>query len=131
MLTKKNPYASSSKSELKTTPKETESLKTNHPNHLPKTKENSTLAKKGPLTRIIIKYDVGFPNSIFIRGKGANLNWDKGLELKNIKTDEWIWESETPFSTCEFKVLINDQFYEQGENHLLDCGASIQYSPKF
>lgn len=87
--------------------------------------------KKGPKTRIIIKYDVGFNNSLSLRGKGANLSWDRGVSLKNVKPDEWVWETETSFATCEFKVLINDRQYEAGNNHTLACGASIQYTPKF
>lgn len=90
-----------------------------------------TEAKKGPKTRIVIRYDVGFHNTLSLRGKGANLSWDKGFLLKNIKPDEWVWETETLFNTCEFKVLINDHHYEIGENHPLSCGASIQYTPKF
>lgn len=86
---------------------------------------------KGPKTRIIIKYDVGFNNTLFLRGKGANLSWDKGVSLKNVKNDEWIWETDTPFTTGEFKVLINDKHYEIGENHPLTCGANIHYTPKF
>jgi hypothetical protein len=87
--------------------------------------------KIGPTTRITIQYDVGFSNSIFIRGKGATLSWDKGLPLKNTKANEWVWETTIPFTTCEFKVLINDKEYEIGDNHLLTCGASIHYTPKF
>mgnify|MGYP000656202319 CR=1 FL=1 len=90
-----------------------------------------TEEKKGPKTRIIIKYDVGFSNEIFLRGKGANLSWDKGIPLKNIKNDEWLWETDVPFTHCEFKVLINDHHYEVGENHKLSCGAHIHYTPKF
>lgn len=88
-------------------------------------------SKKGPKTRIIIKYDVGFNNSLTLRGKGANLSWEKGIPLKNIKADEWVWETDTPFTSCEFKVLINDKHYEVGNNHTLICGARIQYTPKF
>lgn len=87
--------------------------------------------KKGPKTRIVIKYDVGFNNMIYLRGKGANLSWDKGICLKNTNPDEWVWETDSPFTACEFKVLINDKHYEIGENHPLTCGASIQYTPKF
>ncbi len=88
-------------------------------------------ARKGPKTRITIKYDVGFHNTLHIRGKGADLCWSKGIALKNIKRDEWVWETEAAFSTCEFKVLINDKNYELGENHTLACGANIQYTPNF
>ncbi|MBA2728890.1 MAG: hypothetical protein H0U49_12050 [Parachlamydiaceae bacterium] len=87
--------------------------------------------KIGPTTRIIIQYDAGFSNLIYVRGKGATLSWEKGIPLKNTKPNEWIWETTTPFTTCEFKVLINDKEYEIGDNHLLTCGASIHYTPKF
>lgn len=88
-------------------------------------------SKKGPKTRITIKYDVGFGNSLSLRGKGANLNWERGVSLKNVKPDEWVWETEASFTTCEFKVLINDRHYETGNNHTLKCGDSIQYTPRF
>lgn len=94
----------------------------------PQTPKNQN--QKG-LTRIIIKYDVGFPNFISIRGKGANLNWQKGANLKNVGSDEWVWEIESPFNSCEFKVLINDQFYEIGENHYILPGATLIYTPQF
>lgn len=87
--------------------------------------------KIGPTTRITIQYDVGFSNAIFLRGKGATLAWEKGIPLKNTKPNEWVWETNAPFTTCEFKVLINDKDYEIGDNHLLTCGASIHYTPKF
>lgn len=87
--------------------------------------------KRKGTTRIIVKYDVGFGNSLFIRGKGANLSWDQGILLANQKPDEWIWETDVPFSACEFKVLINDSDFEIGENHPLTAGSTIQYTPKF
>ncbi|MEI8364903.1 MAG: hypothetical protein WCF65_00655 [Parachlamydiaceae bacterium] len=91
----------------------------------------TTTGTKPATTQIVIKYDVGFNNHLFLRGKGANLSWEKGIPLKNVKRDEWTWETSTPFSSCEFKVLINDIHYETGENHKLNCGASVHYTPKF
>lgn len=90
-----------------------------------------TTKKKGPNTRIIVKYDVGFNNSIYLRGDGADLSWERGIMLKNVKSDEWIWETNVPFTKCEFKVLINDRQYELGENHRLQCGTSFEYTPSF
>lgn len=87
--------------------------------------------KKPSATRIKIKYDVGFGNQIFIRGEGANLSWDKGQLLHNSKNDEWIWEIDLPFNTCEFKVLINDEIFEQGNNRTLKHGADESYTPRF
>ncbi len=96
------------------------------------TKPNEAKSKKGAdKTRITIKYDVGYPNQLFIRGKGANLSWEKGQLLKNIKHDEWVWESESSFNDCEFKILINDRVYENGENHRIAAGETMNYSPHF
>jgi hypothetical protein len=99
--------------------------------HSHATHSQVTETRKGPKTRIVVKFDVGFNNHLFIRGHGANLNWDRGVLLKNIKNDEWVWETDLPFTAGEFKVLINDRQYETGENHRLNCGATIQYTPRF
>ena len=103
------------------------------PNQLPaKTeKQKDSDTKDHSKTRVTIKYDIGFSNHITIRGKGANLNWEKGQPLKNVKPDEWIWETDVPFTHCEFKVLINDRVYENGENHQINAGASLFYTPHF
>lgn len=85
----------------------------------------------GTKTRITVKYDVGFHNNLYIRGTGANLNWNKGVPMKNVKADEWIWETDASFPSGEFKVLINDRIYETGPNHPLKSGTNIQYTPHF
>lgn len=82
-------------------------------------------------TKVTIKYDVGFSNNLYVRGKGANLSWDRGVPLKNTRADEWVWETDAPFSECDFKVLINDQNYEQGENHHINQGGQLTYTPNF
>lgn len=95
-------------------------------------KNKSTKLSKGPEnTRVTIKYDVGFTNFLTIRGSGANLSWDKGVPLKNIKKDEWVWENTMPFSQCEFKILLNDKEYELGDNHVIQSGSTILYTPRF
>jgi hypothetical protein len=82
-------------------------------------------------TRVLIKYNVGFKNNLYIRGHGPGLTWDRGVLLKNVGPDEWVWEPSTPIANCEFKVLINDEKYEQGENHRISGGKLFQYTPKF
>lgn len=88
-------------------------------------------SRRGSQAKVIVKYDAGFKNTLFVRGQGANLSWDKGVPLKNVKADEWIWEPETSFADCEFKILINDVSYEEGENHRLRKGMKIQFTPHF
>lgn len=110
------------------------------PNQLPTKTESAhtgkkpaeTPEKKGNVrTRITVKYDVGFSNQLYIRGKGGNLTWNKGEPFKNVKADEWVWETEASFTQCEFKVLINDRIYENGDNHVINHGATLLYTPHF
>ncbi|KAF3361513.1 hypothetical protein PHSC3_001888 [Chlamydiales bacterium STE3] len=84
-----------------------------------------------PTTKVVIKYNVGYSNTLFIRGEGAGLNWEKGTPLQNRAEDEWIWETNEIFPSCQYKVLINDTRYENGENHNLRCGSSSEYTPNF
>ena len=83
-------------------------------------------------TKIIARFDCGFPNTLFIRGEGVStLSWDKGIQMKNISPNEWMWESDRPCSTMQFKVLINDNCFEQGENHSIAYGQAVEFTPKF
>ena len=91
-------------------------------------KADASQAKK---SRVLVKYDVGFGNILFIRGQGAGLNWEKGQMMKNLSKDEWVWETDLSFNACEFKVLLNDQGFESGDNHKLLQGANFEYTPRF
>ncbi|MCH9625253.1 MAG: hypothetical protein S4CHLAM123_04230 [Chlamydiales bacterium] len=83
-------------------------------------------------TRIVIQVEKNKTDPIYLRGEGlAELNWEKGVVLKHEKTDEWVFETDQPFSSAEFKVLINDKTYELGESHPLYPGATIRVNPKF
>lgn len=94
-------------------------------------KANGKTKSKTNLTRVVVHCDVGFNNNVFIRGNGANLSWNKGVLLSNTRPDEWVWETEQVFNPCEFKVLINDSNYEEGDNHTLTCKNCIEYTPHF
>lgn len=83
-------------------------------------------------TRIVVQLNADFPSPIYLRGEGlSELSWEKGIAMQHTKPDEWVFETETPFTTGEFKVLVNDTTYELGENHPLYPGASIRINPKF
>lgn len=87
--------------------------------------------RKGPKTKVAVKCNAGFPNNLYIRGEGAGLNWDRGTLLKNTKPDEWVWETNVPFEVCQFKILINDTQYEDGDNHFIEFGTWTQHTPHF
>lgn len=95
------------------------------------TTKNSSSPEKSKKTRLLVKFDCGFNNWVTIRGEGAGLSWKEGTPLKNVTSDEWVFETDAPFTNCEFKVLINDEIYESGPNHPLICGTSTQHIPFF
>ena len=83
-------------------------------------------------TTVIVNYDCGLPNTLYIRGEGIpSLSWDNGTPLHNVRCDEWIWETDETFDAINFKILLNDQTYEFGEDHQLICGNTLQFSPRF
>lgn len=88
-------------------------------------------ATKLPCTKVVVRYDVGFNNAVFIRGNAPGLSWEKGKMMKNAGPDMWVWETDAPFNECEFKVLINDQVYEEGGNHHLHSNKTAQVTPRF
>jgi hypothetical protein len=92
-------------------------------------RQNPTKSNK---TRVTAHIDCGFTNNLFIRGEGVStLSWNKGTEMKNNGPNEWVWESDRPFSTMQFKVLVNDKWYEQGNNHSVAFGQQVDFSPQF
>jgi hypothetical protein len=88
-------------------------------------------AKKVPITQVIVHYDCGIGNNLFIRGEGASLSWEKGVKLRNLKSNEWLWQYDETFQECQFKIVLNDERYETGENHHVTCGKVITVEPQF
>jgi outer membrane biosynthesis protein TonB len=50
-------------------------------------------AKKVQQTSLIARVDVGFGNSLYVRGSGAGLSWSKGTLLDNVTPYEWALKS--------------------------------------
>jgi hypothetical protein len=83
------------------------------------------------VTTIAARVDVGFGNTLFIRGEGAGLSWDKGLPMHCIDSDLWqvvLAESARAFT---FKFLVNDVTWSTGPDYTAACGTSLTLSPKF
>lgn len=93
-----------------------------------KTVKKPSVKKK---TVIVVKYDCGLHNHLTIRGEGAGLSWHHGTPLKNIKSDEWKFDIDAPDEKIEFKILINDQVFEIGENRKVEKGETVKVVPKF
>ena len=115
--------------EKKTTAKKTTVKKT-------ATKKTATAKKKITTNKIvktsIVAYvDVGFGNTLYIRGEGAGLSWKKGMPLKNVSATEWVFDTNKATGLVNFKFLINDQVWAEGENVAVEAGSKSISSPRF
>ena len=80
--------------------------------------------------RIIARVDVGFGNTLYVRGEGAGLSWKKGTALTNVTPYEWALSSSKKGKVI-FKFLINDELWAEGENITLQAGRESISSPTF
>lgn len=88
-------------------------------------------SKKTPVTTIRAQVDVGFGNSLFIRGNGGGLSWEQGTPMDWVDGD-WVWSSASVNGAgLEFKFLLNDEAWSEGENESLKAGETSISTPSF
>ncbi|MDA9589957.1 hypothetical protein N9R65_04110 [Opitutales bacterium] len=87
--------------------------------------------KAASQTSIIARVDVGFGNTLYVRGEGAGLSWEKGAALKNITPYEWGFASKKGSGPVTFKFLINDILWAEGEDLTVAVGGKSVSSPTF
>ena len=86
---------------------------------------------KGSRVSINAKIDIGFGNSLFVRGDGAGLSWEKGAPLSCTSGDTWtivLSGVEKPFA---FKFLINDEAWSADPNFEAAPGDTVTVTPVF
>ncbi len=93
--------------------------------------KKSTSPQKALKTSIVAYTDVGFGNTLYIRGEGAGLSWEKGMPLKNISSAEWGLDTNNATGKINFKFLINDQIWAEGDNITIQAGSKSISSPEF
>lgn len=91
--------------------------------------KSTTITAAAPIT-IEAKVDIGFGNNLFVRGQGAGLSWDHGLPLENV--DSQTWRLTVPAKDkVQFKLLINDSVWAQGEDIVATPGKKVELTPAF
>ena len=88
--------------------------------------------KSTPLvTTITARFNTGFGNALYVRGTGAGLNWDTGIPMTCISSDEWqltLGESSRPIA---FKLLVNDVTWSAGGDFTVAAGDRVTVTPLF
>jgi len=82
-------------------------------------------------TKIIALIDVGFGNTLYVRGEGPGLSWDKGVPLDCVIDDQWTFALKGVTKPVVFKLLINDLSWSAGEDYSVKPGESLTVTPTF
>ncbi|MGB0343964.1 MAG: hypothetical protein ACPGGJ_01090 [Coraliomargarita sp.] len=135
-MAKKTTKKAAKKAAKKTTVKKTAVKKTAAAKPAAKKAARKAPAKKKSArklveTRIVARVDVGFGNALYLRGEGAGLSWEQGTLMENISPYEWAFATTRTNAPIEFKCLINDQVWADGENQTVAAGGTSISSPVF
>ncbi len=83
------------------------------------------------VTRITAAIDVGFGNSLYLRGEGGGLSWDKGVLMDCIADDSWTITLAESAKPIECKFLLNDVAWCVGNDYIVTAGSSVVLKPTF
>jgi len=82
------------------------------------------------VTTIEVKIDVGYGNTLFLRGQGSGLTWEQGVPLACVDGSTWRWTQKVS-DPITFKVLLNDQVWCAGSDFVAAPGQKVEVSPCF
>jgi hypothetical protein len=83
------------------------------------------------LTTIAAAIDVGFGNTLYLRGEGPGLSWERGIPMNCVSDEKWsiaLGESSGP---VVFKFLLNDETWCAGDDYTLPAGQNGTFTPEF
>lgn len=93
--------------------------------------QDGVLQTSLPETTIQVVYDAGYGHGIFIRGEDWPLSWSVGEPMTWTAGNVWTLTLRGIVEPLSFKALIDDSRWEQGANHSLAPGQTVQISPTF
>ena len=75
--------------------------------------------------------DVGYGHAVFVRGSGYPLSWERGEPATWEEGEVWTLRLAGVTGTLELKALIDDSTWEQGDNHQVEPGETLDAKPEF
>lgn len=75
---------------------------------------------------------MGIGNKPFLRGSGAGLNWEEGVEMDFQEIGKWTWSIAAPIDEAvELQVYRNDEDPDRKGKYTLRPGQSLEIVPEF
>jgi len=88
-------------------------------------------AAKLPATVITASIDIGFGNTLYLRGEGPGLSWDIGVALDCVSDDTWSISLPGTGKAVTYKFLINDLGWSVGADYVAESGTKVTVTPSF
>jgi|SRR5436190_4318897 len=76
------------------------------------------------------RIDVGYGNTLYLRGHGQGLNWNQGVPLTCLDSSTWKWTG-LAHEQVRFKLLLNDTVWAQGDDLIAVPGQKFEVAPAF
>jgi len=90
-----------------------------------------SLAAKKAFTVITAQIDVGFGNTLYLRGEGPGLSWDFGVALESVGDESWSISLPSNGQPVVCKFLINDLSWSVGSDYVVESGTKVMLVPLF
>jgi len=81
-------------------------------------------------TTIEAKIDVGFGNTVYLRGQGPGLSWERGVPCECVNRNTWRWTAPRA-EKLKFKLLLNDSIWAKGADLVIGPGEKVEVVPAF
>ena len=81
-------------------------------------------------TTIEAKIDVGFGNTVYLRGQGPGLSWERGVPCECVNRNTWRWTAPRA-EKLTFKLLLNDSVWARGADLVIGPGEKVEVVPAF
>ncbi len=83
-------------------------------------------------TRLVAHTDAGFGHHLAIRGDTSPLDWDRGWPMEATADDRWeLLLTELPDGPFTWKVLLDDETWQTGEDNAGQAGQVNETTPTF
>lgn len=83
-------------------------------------------------TAVIASVFIGIGNKPFVRGSGAGLNWENGVEMEFEEIGKWRWIAPADLDApIEIQLYCNDEDADSMGKYALEPGQQLDLSPVF
>lgn len=88
-------------------------------------------SRRPVVTTITARINIGFGNTLHLRGEGPGLSWDRGVPMECIAADLWRLNLGESARGYTFKVLVNDLTWNSGPDYAVASGGVVNITPAF